>query len=393
MNFAKKLITIFFLLLLPAAGTFFGYNLGRSECRICAPENIDFSLFWESWQALQEKFFDKSGLDNQKMIYGAISGMVDSLGDPYTIFFPPEETKRFEEDVKGSFEGVGMEIDRKNDQLLIISPLEGTPAQKAGLRPGDIILKIGDKDAADLSVEEAINSIRGPKGTEVILTIMRQGWDSPREFKLVRQVIEVPSLKLEFKETEGINIAYVKIYQFSENLTWEFGSAAFSILEKQSNRIIIDLRNNPGGYLEVAQDVAGWFLSKGQTVVIEDFNNGQRKEYQSEGNGLFSDYKVVLLMNKGSASAAEILAGTLRDNRSAKLIGEKSFGKGSVQELERLSDGSSLKITVARWLTPKGQQINGFGLEPDIQAELSEEDIQAQRDPQLDKAIEVIKGL
>jgi len=388
----KKILTSFFLVLTLlisfGLGTYFGKS--RVVCEICPPQEIDFSLFWEVYHKLQEKFVDKGKFDIQKMIYGAISGMVKSLGDPYTVFFPPEETKRFVEDVKGVFEGVGMEIGIKKGQLQVIAPLEGTPAQRAELRAGDKILKINDTETSDLTVDEAVNLIRGPKGTEVTLTIFREEWLKTKEIKLVRDVIEVPSLKWEMKDE---NIAYIQLYQFSENASADFRKAAIEILESPAQKIILDLRNNPGGYLEVAQDITGWFLEKGKTVVIEDFGQGNKQEYKAQGPGTFSDYKIVILINQGSASASEILAGALRDNRGILLIGEKSFGKGSVQELEKLKEGSSLKITVAKWLTPKGQLITEVGLEPDIKVEMTDKDYEEDKDPQLDKAIEIIKGL
>lgn len=387
----KKFLTLFFLVAVVLISFGLGINYGESQCRICAPEEIDFSLFWESWHKLQEKFVDKGKIDQDKILYGAISGMVNSLEDPYTVFFPPEETKRFEEDVKGIFEGVGMEIGIKKGQLQIISPLEGTPAQKAGLRSGDKILKINDTPSADLTIEEAVNLIRGPKGTEVTLTIFRAEWEKTQEIKLVRDVIQVPSLKWELKEGD---IAYLKLYQFSEKAGFDLKKAATEILQSPAKKIILDLRNNPGGYLEIAQDIAGWFLEKRDVVVIEDFGGKKEQEiYKSAGPGKLLNYPTVILINQGSASAAEILAGALRDNQNILLIGEKSFGKGSVQELVELNDGSSLKITVANWLTPKGELITDRGLEPDIKVEMTDEDYEEDRDPQLDKAIEVIKEM
>jgi len=394
MPIKRKLIfaflTLFLIGALLGAGGFTGFLIGKLQCKVCPPEEIDFSLFWEAWKVLQEKFVDKEKFDVQKMIYGAISGMVKSLGDSYTVFFTPEETKRFEEDVKGVFEGVGMEIGIRKGQLQVIAPIEGTPAQRAEIRAGDKIMKINDIETSDLTIDEAVNLIRGPKGSQVTLTIFREGWEKTKEIKLVREIIEVPSLKWELKDS---NIAYLKIYQFSEKASLDFRKAAIEILESPAQKIILDLRNNPGGYLEVAQDITGWFLEKGQIVVIEDFGNGEKKEYRSEGPGKFLDYKIVVLINEGSASGSEILAGALRDNRGILLIGEKSFGKGSVQELEKLREGSSLKITIAKWLTPKGNLITDIGLEPDIKVEMTEEDYEEGRDPQLDKAIEVIKNL
>ncbi len=391
-SFTKRnLITVFLLtaiLISFGLGFYFGKN--QVVCQTCPPEDIDFSLFWETWKALEEKFVDKDKLDVQKMIYGAISGMVESLGDPYTVFFPPEDAKRFEEDVKGVFEGIGMEIGIRKDQLQVIAPLEGTPAQRAGLRSGDKILKIGDTLTTDLTVDEAVNLIRGPKGTEVVLTIFREEWETSKEFRLIREIIEVPSLKLEFKDD---NIAYIRLYQFSEKASFDFSKAAIEILKSPAQKIILDLRNNPGGYLEVAQDIAGWFLEREEIVTIEDFGEGkEQKLYKAQGNAKLLSYPIVILINKGSASCSENLAGALRDDRGIKLIGETSFGKGSVQELEKLKEGS-LKITIAHWLTPKGELIADKGLEPDIKVEITDEDYKEERDPQLDKAIEIIKSL
>ncbi|TET84735.1 MAG: S41 family peptidase [Candidatus Nealsonbacteria bacterium] len=390
MGFKKTLISIFLVIVILASFGG-GFYFGKSQCKICPPEEIDFSLFWEAWDKLQEKFANKEKFDIQEMIYGAISGMVKSLEDPYTTFLNPEDTKRFIEDVKGTFEGVGMEIGLKKGQLQVIAPLEGTPAQKAGVLAGDKIIKVDDTLTLDITLDEAVNLIRGPKGTEVTLTIYREEWGTTKEIKIVRGVIEIPSLKWEIIDE---NIAYLKLYHFSEKASFDFREAAIEILASPCQKIILDLRNNPGGYLEVAQDIAGWFLERGQIVVIEDFGREtEQKIYKAKGNASLVEYPIVILINQGSASGSEILAGALRDNRGIKLIGEKSFGKGSVQELERLREGSSLKITVAKWLTPKGELITDKGLEPDIKIEMTEEDYEEDRDPQLNKAIEIIKNL
>lgn len=387
----KKIIGISFLIcVLMSFGL--GFYFGKTQIVYpTGPGEINMSLFWEAWAKLQDKYVDKGKFDNQKMLYGAISGMVDSLGDPYTVFMPPEEAKRFIDDTKGSFEGIGMEIGIRKNQLQVISPIEGTPAQRAGIRAGDIIAKIGDKDTGNMTVEEAVNLIRGQKGTEVVLTMFREEWEMTREIKVVRDVIKIPSLKLEFKED---GIAHMRLYQFSEKAPSDFRDAADEILRNQSKKIILDLRNNPGGYLEVSRDIASWFLEKGSVVAIEDFGGKQEaNKYLAQGNSNLQSLPVVVLINKGSASASEILAGALRDNRNIKLIGETSFGKGSVQALEKLRGGSNLKITIAKWLTPNGYSISEKGLDPDVKVELTEEDIKAQKDPQLDKAIEILKEL
>lgn len=400
--FKTKIPFVFIIAITLVGGFSAGYYSGKLQVppapveNLCnqtlgASEQVDFSLFWDAWRLLEKRFVFTDRIDAKTMVYGAISGMVASLDDPYTIFFPPEETKKFIEDVNGSFEGVGMEIAKKKGQLMIISPIEGTPAQKAGLKANDKILKINGTSTDDLTVEEAVSYIRGPGGTDVTLTIARESWDEPKEITITRAVIEVPSMKWEIKEG---NIAYVELYQFSEKLGNDFRRSALEIINSPADRIIIDLRNNPGGYLEISQDVAGWFLNRGDIVTIEDFGGKEENiNYKAQGNEKFLAYPVVILINGGSASASEILAGALRDNRGVKLIGIKSFGKGSVQELEDLRDGSSLKITVARWLTPKGVSITEKGLEPDIEVEMTDEDIINEKDPQLDKAIEIIKGL
>lgn len=387
----KRFLTFFiFGAILAAFGL--GFYFGKTQVVYpTGPGEIDMSLFWEAWGKLQDKYVDKEKFDNQKMIYGAIAGMVKSLGDPYTVFMPPEDAKRFVEDTKGSFEGVGMEIGIRKDRLQVISPLESSPAQRAGIMAGDIIAKVGDKDTGDMTVEEAVNLIRGPKGTEVVLTMFREGWEMTREIKITRDVIVIPSLKLEFKDD---NIAHLRLYQFSEKASADFRKAVDQIIEKKSKKIILDLRNNPGGYLEVSRDIASWFLEEGSIVAIEDFGGKQKpNEYRAQGNAKLLSLPVVVLINKGSASASEILAGALRDNRNVQLMGETSFGKGSVQSLEQLRGGATLKITIAKWLTPNGYSISEKGLDPDIKVELTEDDIKNQKDPQLDKAIEFLKQI
>lgn len=372
-----------------------GFLTGRNQivCRVCAPEQVNMSLFWEAWNKLSEKYVDSSKLDTQKMIYGAISGMVDSLGDPYTNFFPPTETKNFLEDVSGQFEGIGIEIGIKNGQIQVISPIEGSPAQRAGLKAGDIILGVDDTLTANLTIEEVVKKIKGPKGTSVALTITRQGSAEPKEVKIVRDIIVVPPLEWELKDGD---IAYIKMSQFSEKASFDFYKIATEIFTRSSpaKKIILDLRGNPGGYLDVAQDIAGWFLKKGDIVAIEDFNGKKPRNYlKADGNSLFLNYPMVILMDQGSASASEILASALRDNRGVKIVGQTSYGKGSVQELENLSEKSILKITIANWLTPKEKHITDIGLDPDYKVEITEKDIEAEKDPQLDKAIEILKGM
>lgn len=396
-SFKKKYFIVIFSLILVISSFYASFYLGfiygkkSVHCEHCPPNDVNFSLFWEAYDVLKQNYVNTGKIINKDVLYGAISGMVNSLKDPYTVFMSPEDSKMFLEDVQGEFEGVGMEIGIKDDQLQVISPLDGTPAQKAGIMAGDKILYIDGEPTAKMTLEEAVKKIRGKKGTKVTLTIMRESWAKPKDFEIVRGIIKIPTIKWEIKNED---IAYIKIYEFSETASSDFRKAAIKIVSNPKvKKIVLDLRNNPGGYLEVARDIAGWFLKPGELVVVEDFE-GKREniDYRTYGNGAFLHYPVVVLINKGSASASEILAAALRDNRGIKLIGEKSFGKGSVQQLFPLDDGSNLKITVAKWLTPKGGSIDGKGLEPDIEVKMTEKDYQEGRDPQLKRALEIINN-
>ncbi|MDD3399481.1 MAG: S41 family peptidase [Candidatus Pacebacteria bacterium] len=396
----KGLITLFLvisILLSFGAGFYFG-NMhipstppeGVLNAELGMPDGVDFSLFWQAWRTLENAYVDKDDIDYQEMIYGAVSGMVGSLGDPYTVYFPPEDAEIFKEDVTGEFQGVGMEIGIRDSQLTVIAPMEGTPAERAGLRAGDKITAINGTSTQGISSDGAVKLIRGPKGTEVVLTVYREGWAETRDFTIVRDVIEIPSVKLDIRDD---GVAYIQLYQFSEAARSAFGESAVNIINSGAEAVVLDLRNNPGGYLEVAQYIAGWFLERGEIVAIEDFGSDRKpKEYKAEGPSSLLSYPLVVLINQGSASGSEILAGALRDNRGVKLVGEQSFGKGSVQTLEDLSEGS-LKVTVARWLTPAGTLINGKGLAPDVEVELTEDDFNEDRDPQLDRAIEIVKEM
>lgn len=392
-----KLIKRLFLLGLFVVIFFIGYYAGdiTKVCRYCPPEDIDMEVVWETLYRLKENYIDSGKINEQELIWGAAKGMVAAVGDPYTVFFPPEEAKKFLEDVSGEFEGVGMEIGIRDGQLQVISPIEGTPASQAGLRPGDKILKIDDKTTLNMPAEEAVSLIRGPKGTEVVLTILRSEWETSSDFTIKRQVIKIPSLKWELiSNNASENIAYIRLYNFSEKIDSDFKNAVFEISQTQADRIILDLRSNPGGYLQKAQDIAGWFLEKDNIVVIEDYGIEKEKDtYLAKGNSKFLNYPTVVIINEGTASASEILAATLRDNRGIKIVGKTSYGKGSVQKLEYLKDGSSLKVTVAKWLTPLGEHIAEKGLTPDFEVDLTEEDYSQDKDPQLDKALEIIKQI
>ena len=390
MNLSSKKLNPLIIIIVALVAFQLGTSKGQLDCKVCAPEDLDFSLFWEAYNELQDKFVKKELLNDQDIVYGAVQGMAASLNDPYTIFLSPEETQSFLEDVDGHFEGVGMEIGIRDEQLQVIAPLEGTPAKAAGFMAGDKIVSIDGVSTIDLTVEEAVTLIRGPKGTDVTLTIYRSNWEELRDLTVTRGVIEIPSLSWEMKDG---NIAHIQLYQFSRLAGGDFRKAAYEIINSEADRIVLDLRNNPGGYLEISIEIAGWFLNNGDIVVIEEFREGEEQVHETGGTGLLKDYKTVVLINQGSASASEILAGALRDNRGTLLIGEKSYGKGSVQQLEDLTGGSSLKITIAEWLTPSGSLITDVGLEPDIEVDYTEEDYLNDEDPQLQRAIEAVKEL
>ena len=360
---------------------------GLSNKELDLPSLVDFSLFWDAWNIVERKYVNRFELDRQKMVYGAIVGMLDSLEDPYSIFMEPKDSEKFIDDMSGSFDGIGAEVGIRKEVLTIISPLEGNPAQKAGLKPGDKILKIDDILTGDLNLDEAVSLIRGERGAEVTLLIFREEWKEAKEIKIIRDEIKIPIIKWEILDD---NIAHIQFYHFTENSASEFRRTINEILLLQPNGIILDLRNNPGGYLETAVDIASWFLSKGEVVIIEDFGNGKRNEFISKGYKKLEDMPTIVLINEGSASASEILAGALRDIKEIKIVGQKSFGKGSIQQLEKLKGGSSVKITVAKWLTPSGLSISEEGIAPDEEVEITMEDIDEMRDPQLDKALEML---
>lgn len=353
-----------------------------------APKDLDFSLFWDTWKLIEEKYPDSSKIDNQKMFYGAISGMVKSLDDPYTIFMNPAETKEFDEELSGVFEGIGAEIGIKKNIITIVAPLPDSPAERAGLKAGDKIYKIDDTITADLSLNEAVKLIRGPKETTVTLTIIRDTEAESKEIKITRNTIIIKSVELKFKETEKGTVAILKISRFGEDTFSDVKIYASEILTKNAKGIILELRNNPGGFLDSSVDIAGVFLPVNKIVTTEKFNNNNKKDYSTSGKNELGNIPMVILTNGGSASASEILAGALRDNRQIKIIGEKTFGKGSVQEVQPLKDSSTLKMTIAEWLTPSGKNINKEGLSPDIEVELKPEDYEAEKDPQMDRALQ-----
>ncbi len=349
------------------------------------PESVNMSLFWQAWEVIQEKYVNEEEIDNEKLIQGAIGGMINSLQDDYSIYLNPEETEMFLQDTEGYFQGVGMEIGIRDEQLQVIAPLPNTPAEKAGLKSGDKILKIDEQSTQNMRIDQAVKLIRGPEGSKVTLTIIRN--DQEKDFVLKRAIIEIPSIKLEIIDN---NIAYIKIYQFNKLILNEFSNIRNEILKKDIQGIILDLRNNPGGYLNVSVEIAENFLKKDKIVLIERKKTGEEILYTNKNNGKLLEYPLIVLINQGSASGSEIVAGALKDNNRAKIIGTPSFGKGSVQSLELLQDSSSIKITVAKWFTPNKEPIDLVGIKPDYIIELTNEQ---NKDAQLDKALELIKKI
>jgi carboxyl-terminal processing protease len=356
---------------------------------------LNFSLFWQVWDTLEVKYFDKSKIVPSEMVYGAIKGMVESLGDPYTVFLSPDENKVVEEDLTGSFEGVGIQIGFKGTQLAVMAPLPNSPAEKAGIKAGDFIIGIKDEKkkidhgTTGLSLNQAVEEIRGPAGSKVTLTLLREGETEPLTIELTRAKLDVPSLVLNYVGDNG-KYAHLKLLKFGAETTDEWKKAVDEILKKKEVvGVILDLRNNPGGYLQGAVDIASEFMKVGSVAVIEENSNGARDELKTERIGLLTNMKVVVLINGGSASASEILAGAMRDNSHIKLIGDKSFGKGTIQEPDDLGSGAGLHITVAKWLTPSGYWVNEKGLEPDIEIE---DNAKTTEDEQLQKAIDVLNS-
>lgn len=354
-------------------------------------EVLDLKPFWKALETLNSRFVSttaSSSVPSDKdKVWGAIEGLTASYGDPYTIFFPPKETSAFQEEVRGNFEGVGMEIAIKDKVLTVVAPLKGTPAERAGIKAGDQVLKIDKLYTGGMTVEEAIKHIRGPRGTIVTLVIKRNG--GIEDIKVTRDVINIPTIDTKLRD-DGVFV--ISLYNFSENSATLFRGALREFIQSGTDKLVLDLRNNPGGYLESAVDMASFFLPIGKTVVIEDAGvRAKQKPERSHGYDVFTEnLKMVIIINEGSASASEILAGALHEHGIAKLIGEKSFGKGSVQELIEITPDTSLKVTIARWLTPKGKSISENGLEPDFKVEVTKKDLEKKIDPQMDKAVAIL---
>lgn len=405
-NLRKYILVLFIVLTSFAAGYLVAVNgyrasLNGNDVTISRelPEDkgdLEFSLFWRVWDVLETSYFDKVKLDPREMVYGAIRGMVSSVGDPYTVFLPPSENKVVQEDLQGTFEGVGIQIGFKGTRLAVIAPLPSSPAEAAGIRAGDLIVGIKDDDkgidrgTANITLPEAVEAIRGPAGTAVTLTLLREGVEEPIEADVVRESIDVPSIILTFVG-EDENVAHIKLLKFSAETMDEWNEAVKEVLKRpRVDGIIVDVRNNPGGFLQQSVEIASEFLESGEVVVIEEMASGDKTEFKTTRFGRFQKASLVVLVNKGSASASEILAGALRDQLAAPLIGELTFGKGTIQEPRQLENGAALHITTARWLTPNGFWVNEQGLEPDI---ILEDDPETPEDEQLQRATQEVLSL
>lgn len=349
--------------------------------------DIDFSLFWETWEQIEAHFIDINEIDRQKMVEGAISGMVDTLEDPHTKFLDEQETKLKEQELRGEFGGIGIALRFINEYLTIISIFDETPADLAGLQSGDKIISIDKNNTKNLTIQEVVSLIRGEKGTNVVLSILRRDWAYPQEFKITRDTIKIPSIEWELKNNQ---IAYINIYKFSINAGNDFSKIVDEILNSPADRIILDLRNNPGGSLKEVIEVANHFLKQDDTILIKRRKNRQDERILQKFNGGLSELPIKVLINQNSASGAEILAAALRDNRQVVLIGETTFGKGSAQEMILLRDIYSILITTTEWLTPAGNYISEKGIAPCYLVEKTLEDFINNQDPQLEKAIELI---
>ncbi len=363
-------------------------------------KTADFAQFWTVWQKLESDYYDKTKLDPQKMVNGAIMGMVNSLGDPFTVYLPPVQNDNFKSGLAGQFQGIGAELGTKDSQVIVIAPITGGPAEKAGIKAGDIILAVDGKSIANWTINQAVEKIRGPKGTSVTLTLGQKDKE-PRDVKIVRDVITVKSLEAGIKKVKDLNgvkldksldnqeVIYARLSQFGDNTNDEWLDQINKVsiamnTNKNVKGVIFDLRNNPGGYLTDAVFIASEFLQEGQPVVMQE-EGGQRTVLKANRKGLLQDMPVIILVNKGSASASEIVTGALRDHNRATVVGDTSFGKGTIQQAEDLGGGAGLHVTIAKWLTPNGTWVHEKGIEPDIKVALDPK--QPERDLQLEKAV------
>ena len=343
------------------------------------------SLIKQIWSILQIDYVDGESIEEKDLYYGALKGFVDGVGDSYTTFFDPELADEFDMQINGEFEGIGAEIAIKEKIVTIIAPLPGSPAEKAGLKAGDGIFAVNGQEIVGMSIEKAARLIRGPRNTEVTLTII-SGEDLPRDVVVTRQLIELESVSWNRIEN---NILHIELASFSIDTDEQFDAIIKEVKQNKPTGIILDMRNNPGGVLDTVINIATLWIEK-KNILIEKFGDGSEQKYKASGYTPFMDIPTVVLINQGSASGSEIMAGAFQDYEIATIVGKQSFGKGSVQTVRKLADGSALKVTIAKWLTPKGQSINEEGIVPDVEVEYTNEDFEQEKDPQLEKAIELL---
>ncbi|MEX0616914.1 MAG: S41 family peptidase [Candidatus Woykebacteria bacterium] len=369
---------------LPFGGSRPVLNLTNTQ----TPSNVrvDFAPFWDVWQKASEEYLDKGKVDPQKLLYGAISGMVRAIGDPYTVFLDPDQNQAFLDNLSGTYEGVGIELGSREGRLVVIAPLEGTPSEKAGVRAGDVILAIDGEDTSDMTVPEAVQIIRGEAGKKVKLLLQRKG-KSPFEIEMTREKISVKSVRVAIKQ----DVAVLKLSRFGDNTNTDWDEAVNKVVTGNYKKVILDMRNNPGGRLDQSIYIAGEFLPKGAVVLIQEDSKGGRTSLTSNRDGRLREVQLIVLINEGSASASEIVAGALRDNKKTKLLGEKTFGKGTIQKVDDFQDGSGLHITTAKWLTPSGTWVNEKGLSPDVEVKMTEKDFEKGADPQLARALKALQ--
>lgn len=386
-------LSLLLFVLIFGAGFFIGNNQNFLGNGVSAEEPLDLDSFWKTLNILENKFVDVDGekVSNEDKVYGAIKGLVESYGDPYTIFLPPSDNEQFEETITGTFTGVGMEVGIRDGFITVISPLKNSPAEKAGMKSGDKIIAIDGESSIDLSVDEVVTKIRGEIGTTVSITVVRDGGKDPLTIEIARDTILIPTIDTEIRD----DVFIISLYNFSANSTLDFRNALREFVNSKRSKLILDLRGNPGGFLQSAIDITSWFLPMGEVIAIEDFGESEdQKIFRSKGYNIFNDnLKMAILIDEGSASASEIVAGALQENGVATLVGKNTFGKGSVQQLIDITDNTSLKVTIAKWLTPNGKSISDGGLTPDIEVELDVEEISdaTPMDTQLQKAIEILK--
>lgn len=376
----------------------FGYFTGNetisfSRTSAQASEKVDMTPFWRVWNALEDRYVSASStqvISDEEKLFAAIAGLASSVEDPYTVFLKPEEKTSFDESITGTFSGVGMEVGFQDDTLTVIAPLKNSPAQRAGVEAGDKIVSIDGVNSIGMQVEEAVKLIRGEKGTEVTIEVVRKNSSEPIEIKITRDTIVVPTIETE----ERGDVFVIRLYTFGASATTEFRDALRNFVSSKKKKLILDLRGNPGGYLDAAVDISSWFLPAGKVVVSEDFGSQKEsKEFRSKGYNIFgSDLEMVILIDQGSASASEIVAGALKEHGVAQLVGQQSYGKGSVQELIDITSETALKVTIARWLTPNGTSISNGGLTPDVPVEFDVELYKEKGvDSQFEKALELLK--